>query len=291
MLLAPKTINRLERMRFNPRQRLTSRHRGDHLRGRGGSSTEFSDYRDYSPGDDTRFIDWNIFSRLQRPYLKLFHLEEEMNAVIILDASKSMAFENKFEMAQKMAAALSVVGLHSNEKVSLYIIQNKELSVPEHISPSSGRFHKNAFFKSIESVQAGGSLQLNDGIDKVVKHHKGKGLAFVISDFMTIGDMGKAFNLLFSNGLAPYALQILAPSELNPELNGDIRFVDSESAATLDISAVGSLTEIYHEYLTNLQTNLSEQCQKRSGLYMCTSSDADPEDVLLNTMVRRGWIK
>ena len=291
MLLSPKTVNRLERMRFNPRQRLTSRHRGDHLRGRGGSSTEFSDYRDYSPGDDTRFIDWNIFSRLQRPYLKLFHLEEEMNVVIILDCSKSMDFDMKFEMAQKMAAALSTVGLHSNEKVSLYLVQNSGLSVPEHISPSSGRFHKNAFFKFIESATAGGSLQLNEGIEQVVKHHSGKGLAIVISDFMTIGDMNKAFNLLFSNGLAPYALQILSPAELNPELTGDIRFVDSETASTLDISAVGSLTEIYQEYLTNLQTGISEQCQKRSGLYVCTDSHANPEELLLNTLVRRGWIK
>ncbi len=291
MLLSPKIVNRLERMRFNPRQRLTSRHRGDHLRGRGGSSTEFSDYRDYSPGDDTRFIDWNIFSRLQRPYLKLFHLEEEMNVVIIVDGSKSMDFDGKFEMAQKMAAALSTIGLHSNEKVSLYLVQNKDRSVPEHISPSSGRFHKNAFFKFLESAAPGGSLQLHEGIDQVVKHHSGKGLAIVISDFMTIGDMNKAFNLLFSNGLAPYALQILSPAELNPELTGDIRFVDSETASTLDISAVGSLAEIYQEYLTNLQSNISEQCQKRSGLYVCTDSHASPDDVLLNSLVRRGWIK
>ena len=291
MLLSPKTVNRLERMRFNPRQRLTSRHRGDHLRGRGGSSTEFSDYRDYSPGDDTRFIDWNIFSRLQRPYLKLFHLEEEMNVVIIVDGSKSMDFDGKFEMAQKLAAALSTIGLHSNEKVSLYLVQDSNRSVPEHISPSSGRFHKNAFFQFIENAQAGGSLQLHEGIEQVVKHHTGKGLAIVISDFMTIGDMNKAFNLLFSNGLAPYALQILSPAELNPELSGDIRFVDSETASTLDISAVGSLTEIYQEYLSNLQTNISEQCQKRSGLYACTDSHTQEDDILLNTLVRRGWIK
>ena len=278
-------------MRFNPRQRLTSRHRGDHLRGRGGSSTEFSDYRDYSPGDDTRFIDWNIFSRLQRPYLKLFHLEEEMNIVIILDASKSMDFDKKFELAQSLAAALSLVGLHSNEKVSLYIVQDKELSVPVHISPSSGRFHRNAFFKMIEDSSPGGSLQLHEGIDQVVKHHSGKGLAFIISDFLTLGDISKSFNLLFSNGLAPYALQVLAPSELNPELTGDIRFVDSETKANLDISAVGSLTEIYHEYLTGFQTALSGQCQKRSGLYFCTDSHATADDVLLNSLVRRGWIK
>lgn len=291
MLLSPKTINRLERMRFNPRQRLTSRHRGDHLRGRGGSSTEFSDYRDYSPGDDTRFIDWNIFSRLQRPYLKLFHLEEEMNIVIILDASKSMDFDKKYDLAKSLAAALSLIGLHSNEKVSLYILQDNSLSVPEHISPCSGRFHRNSFFNLIENSNAGGSLQLSEGIDKVVKHHTGKGLALVISDFMTLGDISKSFNLLFSNGLAPYALQVLSPSELNPELNGDIRFIDSETRANLDISAVGSLTEIYQEYLVRFQTGLSEQCQKRSGLYFCTDSHASAEDVLLNTMVRRGWIK
>ena len=291
MLLSTSTISRLERMRFNPRQRKTSRHRGDHLRGRGGSSTEFSDYRDYSPGDDTRFIDWNIFSRLNKPYLKLFHLEEEMNIVIILDASKSMAFDGKFEMARKLAAALSMIGLYSNEKVSLYLLQDTERNLPENISPCSGRFHRKEFFRFLENAECGGNLQLNDGIQQVMKRHVGKGMAIIISDFLTAGDISKSFNLLFSSGLCPYVLQVMSPSELNPELTGDMRFVDSETMGTLDVSAAGQLTEIYMEYLNNFRSELNSACKKRNGLYILSESTGDVDDLLFNTMVRRGWLK
>ena len=291
MLLSTRTVSRLERMRFNPRQRLTSRHRGDHLRGRGGSSTEFSDYRDYSAGDDTRFIDWNIFSRLNRPYMKLYHLEEEMNVVIIVDASNSMKFDGKFDLARKLAAALSLTGLFSNEKVSLYLLQDENLNIPANISPCSGRFHRNQFFNFLESAKCGGTLQLHQGIEQIMKRHKGHGMAFVISDFLTAGDISKSFNLLFSGGLAPYALQVLSPAELNPELNGDVRFVDCETNNILDVSAAGQLTDIYLEYLENFKTEIHNACRKRNGLYLSSDSTSSIDDLLFNTLVRKGWLK
>jgi len=91
-----KTLSMLERMRLNPTRRLTNRSRGEHLSGKGGTSTEFSDYRNYVPGDDVRYIDWNIFARLNRPYMKQYQHEEEMHVVLILDASSSMDYEDKF---------------------------------------------------------------------------------------------------------------------------------------------------------------------------------------------------
>ena len=291
MLLPPKTCGRLERMRFNPRQRLTSRSRGDHLSGRGGNSTEFSDYRDYSPGDDMRFIDWNIFSRLQKPYLKLFHLEEEMNVVIIIDASSSMKFGSKFDCTCKLAEAFTTIGLYSNEKISIYTINDENASIPQHIGPASGRFNNSKFNRFIGESTCGGSQTLEDGIEKILKKHNGRGMAIILSDFLTAGDLQKSFNLLFSKGLAPYALQILSPEELNPELSGDARFVDCETKVTLDISAAGQLTEIYLEYLHTLQQNISDWARNRSGLYVSCSSDCDIDALLFDTLVRRGWIK
>ena len=291
MPLPTKILSRLERMRFNPRQRLTSHHRGDHLRGRGGSSTEFSDYRDYSPGDDTRFIDWNIFSRLNKPYLKLFHLEEEMHIVIFVDASASMKFDGKFDMARNIASALSMIGLYSNEKVSLYLLQDETMTFPESINPCSGRFHRKEFFRVLDNAAPGGSLPLEQGVEQVMNKHVGKGMAVLISDFLTAGDISKAFNRLFSSGLSPYALQILSPAELNPELSGDVRFVDCETQSRLDVSAAGSLTEIYREYLDKFTMELSTACTKRNGLYVLTDSTNDLEDFLFNSLIRRGWIK
>ena len=291
MLLPPKTCGRLERMRFNPRTRLTSRSRGDHLSGRGGNSTEFSDYRDYSPGDDMRFIDWNIFSRLQKPYLKLFHLEEEMNIVIIVDASTSMNFGGKFELATKLASAFATIGLYSNEKVSIYTLNDENLSIPQHIGPASGRFQSSKFNNFIANANCEGAQTLENGIEKILKKHTGRGMAILLSDFLTTGDLQKSFNLLFSKGLAPYALQILSPEELNPEISGDARFVDCETKMTLDISAAGQLTEIYLEYLETLQQNVSNWARNRSGLYTSCSSDCDIDALLFDTLVRRGWIK
>src|SRR5581483_6129025 len=101
------TLARVERMRLLPVRRLTNRSRGEHLAGKGGASTEFHDYRDYAAGDDVRYVDWNIFARIQRPYLKLSRHEEEMHVVVLLDASASMQFGPKFMRARQLAAAFA----------------------------------------------------------------------------------------------------------------------------------------------------------------------------------------
>ena len=109
-LLANRDLDRLARLRINARRRFTNRARGEHLAAKGGTSTEFCDYRDYAPGDDVRFVDWNIFARIERPYLKQFHQEEELHVAVLLDASNSMLFEGKFDLARQLATALGVVG-------------------------------------------------------------------------------------------------------------------------------------------------------------------------------------
>src|SRR6476659_5716599 len=123
-LLDNTVLGKVERMRLLPMRRLTNRSRGEHLAGKGGTSTEFNDYRDYSAGDDMRYIDWNIFSRLNRPYVKLYRHEEEMHVVILIDASSSMEYEDKFEKAKQLAACFAIMGLMNSEKVSIYACQH-----------------------------------------------------------------------------------------------------------------------------------------------------------------------
>jgi len=94
-LLANDTLGRVERMRLQSRRKFTNRSQGEHLSGKGGTSNEFTDYRNYVEGDDIRYVDWNIFSRLGRPYMKQYRHEEEMHVVIIVDASTSMNYDNK----------------------------------------------------------------------------------------------------------------------------------------------------------------------------------------------------
>lgn len=289
-LLPNDVLARAEKMRLNPLRRRTNRMRGEHMSGKGGTSIEFSDYREYVPGDDTRYVDWNIFSRLNQPYLKLYAHEEEMHVAILLDSSASMAFEGKFELARQIAASLGVMGLMSVERVSLYTCGQGAGRVP-YLKPCSGRVSLKRFFQFLEQTEVGGSIPIEQSIEQVLKQHSGKGIVVILSDFLTYGDVSRGFNLLHGAGLEIYGVQILSPTERNPELTGDMRFVDSETQATLDISSVGELLGLYHQHRQGLEDYLSSQCRKRSGRFLSVSSDATIQGVLFDQMLRNAWIR
>ncbi len=289
-LLPNDVLARVERMRLNPIRRQTNRMRGEHLSSKGGTSTEFADYRDYVPGDDIRYVDWNIFSRLNHPYLKLFAHEEEMHVVLLLDASSSMQFEGKFDLARQVAAALGVMGLMNVERVSVYSCASKSAD-PVILPPVTGRASLQRFFKFLEDLDGGGEFPVEQAIEEALKWHRGRGVAIVLSDFLTFGDVTRGFNLLHTSGLEIYGLQILGPTEVDPELTGDLRFVDSESMQTLDVSSVGELLGIYHEHRLGLEEYLSAECRKRSGRFLSVVSDEPIKAVLFDRLLRRGWIR
>lgn len=284
------TLSRIERMRLLPNRRLTNRSRGEHLAGKGGTSTEFHDYRDYAAGDDVRYVDWNIFARIQRPYLKLYRHEEEMHVVILLDGSASMQYGDKFTRARQLAAAFGIMGLMNLEKVSLYACQQagaRPLSLP----PCTGRTKLRALLDFLEELPLGGEAPIEAAVDDVLKEHRGRGVAIVLSDFLTFGDLDRALNRLFSAGLEVFAVQLLAPEELRPEVAGDLRFVDCETNQTLDISSAGDLLGLYHEHLTALQDQLSTACRQRSGRFLSVDASMSLETLLFDTLRRKGWVR
>ena len=284
-LLTNRDLDRLGRLRFNVSRRFTNRARGEHLAAKGGASTEFCDYRDYAPGDDVRFVDWNIFARIQRPYLKQFHHEEDMHVALLVDASLSMLFEGKLALAQKLAAALGILGLRGGEKVSACV-----LGESARLAPSRGRSAQGKLFGFLERITGGSDVPVERGIEGFLRQHHGRGVAVIISDFLTEGDLRRAFGLLHNAGLEIFAVQILSPSELDPEFAGDLRFVDCETSGQLDISAAGDLLTLYHEYRLAHEARLTALCQQRAGKFLPVSSAASFEHVLFDTMRRKGWV-
>lgn len=289
-LLANDVLARAEKMRLNPLRRRTNRTRGEHLSGKGGTSIEFSDYREYVAGDDLRYVDWNIFSRLNQPYLKLYAHEEEMHVAILIDGSSSMNFEGKFELARQAAAALGVMGLMNVERVSVFSCGTKRGEVP-YLRPCTGRASLKRFFRFLETMETGGPVPIEESIEQVLQQHSGKGVAIVISDFLTFGDVARSFNLLFGAGLEVSALQILGPTELDPELTGDLRFVDAETNAVLDVSSIGELLGLYHQHRQALTDYLAAQARKRNGRFLSVSSEEPVKTLLFDKMLRQGWIR
>ncbi len=286
-LLTNRDLDRLARLRLKVSRRFTNRGRGEHLGVKGGTSTEFCDYRDYAPGDDVRFVDWNIFARIQRPYLKQFHQEEELHVALLVDASRSMFFEDKFALAQRLAAALGVLGLRGGEKVSAYALGAASAA---RLPPGRGRSAQGKLFAFLERIEGGGRTTVDRGIEDFLRQHSGRGAAVILSDFLTDGDLRRAFNLLHNAGLEIFAVQLLGPSELSPEITGDLRFVDSETEAHLDISSASDLLALYHEYRLSHEARLSALCSQRSGRFLSLSSAEPFERVVFDIMRRRGWI-
>ena len=289
-LLDNEALGRLECMRLNPRRRRTNRTQGEHLAGKGGTSIEFSDYRNYVEGDDIRYVDWNIFSRLQRAYVKQFHYEEEMHVVLLVDASSSMQFEDKLLRAKQIAAALGMLGLLNVERVSVYAFADNSRGL-KILPPCTGRGSLMRLFAFLERLEGGGHFPVDAAAEAALRRHRGRGMALVLSDFLTFGDLSKAFNLLFTAGLDVFGMQILSPTERDPDLTGDMRFVDSETAHTLDVSSVGDLLGLYHEHRLALESELETLCRQRSGQFVAIGS-RDPVDwVLFDLLRRKGWVR
>jgi uncharacterized protein (DUF58 family) len=286
-LLSNRDLDRLARLRLNASRRFTNRARGEHLAAKGGTSTEFCDFRDYSPGDDVRFVDWNIFARINRPYLKQYHQEEEMHIALLVDASTSMMFEEKLTLARRVAAAFGVIGLRGSEKVSVCALGGPTAG---RLAPCSGRASVRKLFTFLEAIEGGGEQSIDAGIEEFLRQHSGRGVAIVLSDFLTPGDLKRAFNLLFNSGLEPWALQILGPAELAPAMTDDFRLVDSETGATLDISNVRDLLALYQEYRAAREEQLTTLCQQRSGRFLTVNAAEPFERVFFETLRRKGWV-
>ena len=289
-LLSNQTLSRMERLRMTPLRRFTSPSRGEHISRERGSSIEFKDYRPYVQGDDTRFVDWNIFARLHRPYLKLYHEEEQLHVLCLIDASSSMNFDGKLQMAQRLAAAFGVMGLMAGERVSAHIF-NQHGGATTRLPPKRGRGSMRDYFAFVEAADAGGDGPINEAIEAMLQIHRGRGICVVLSDFLTTSDIRPAFNHLVGFGLELWAIQILGPSEIDPEMNGDLRLVDSEDGKTLDISGAGELLSLYHEYRLGLQRQLEQYCQQRNGRFASISAADDIETVMLDTLRRKGWVR
>ena len=289
-LLDNDTLSRLGRMRVNTRRHLTSRGRGEHLHGKGGSSVEFADFRNYVPGDDLRYLDWNIFSRLHRPYLELYHLEEQMHVVILVDASSSMLFEGKLDRAKQLAAAFGIMGLFNIERVSVWACHSMERR-PYCLTPCTGRVSMRRVLRFVEDIEGGGDLSVEGAVDHVLQYHRGRGAAILLSDFLTFGDVQRAANRLFSAGLEIFGVQILSPAEIDPQVTGDLRLVDSETAGTLDVTAAGDLLGIYQEHRAGFEAELEGMCRQRGGRFIALNC-ADPlEWVLFDLLKRKGWVQ
>ncbi|MCB1282615.1 MAG: DUF58 domain-containing protein, partial [Salinibacterium sp.] len=216
---------RLEKLDFLARKILSGELRGERRTPRRGSGTLFRDHKNYSQGDDLRFVDWNAYSRLGELLVKQFESEENLDLLLFLDASGSMDWgtANKMDYARRIAAALGFIGLRRHAKVEL-------VPMPERRGEGRSRFFGSnrvlSYLEALERVVAEGEVDLQEAVRAGVGRRRGRGLAVVLSDFMTESDYGRALQFLRHAGFRVAAVQVLDRQDLHPDIAGLVRLVD-----------------------------------------------------------------
>ncbi|MCK6487319.1 MAG: DUF58 domain-containing protein [Planctomycetes bacterium] len=283
-LLPNEAVNRLGRLRLQAAGRHVARGRGEHLAGKGGISTDFADHRDYAGGDDLRFVDWNAFARLQRPFLKQFRREEERHVVLVVDDSRSMALGAKSALARSLAAGLAVAALHGDDRVSVLS------HAGELLPPCRGRAQ---LARALGALAGLGAPEARRDLgllcrDAAARHRRG--IAVVLSDFLSVDDPGRALHRLAAAGLEPWAVQVLDPGEIDPATAGDLALVDAEDGSQLEVSADPYLLGIYREALAALDHRLATATRALAGRHLSLAADGDAARILTVDLVRRGWL-
>jgi hypothetical protein len=298
-LLTPELLRRLEQFQLLAARRAKSSAKGERRSRARGQSVEFADYRTYVHGDDFRYLDWNLFGRLDRLFLKLYEEERELPVRIFLDASESMTFGNprKFDFACQVAAALGYVALCGFDRVSVIPfpsapatassqpgVAGAELAARGALRSVRGKKSGIQFFQNLGALTASGAANLNEALRRGALEARQAGLAVVLSDVLDPGGYESGLNALIGRGFQVNIVQILSPEELCPGTFGDLRLVDSETGAMQEVTFGRFRMKAYQQTVQNFIQRLREFCQSRGISFFTVSSDTSLEDLLLKQL-------
>jgi len=310
---------KLDRVDLASRKIFAGKLQGERRSKRRGQSVEFDDYRNYSPGDDLRFIDWNVYARFEKFFIKLFLEEEDLALHIALDASASMntGDPSKLVFGARLALALAYVGFAKNNRVGMSVFgvpwsptaatgpAGPLALLPDrrgrrHFSPAAAFLLEAAWPGARDDVAgrpATGS-DLNSALTTIARVRTGKGVVVVISDFLDPGGYERGLRSLGAiGGFDTYCLQVLSPGEIDPAvevdrgLAGDVRLADIESGRSAQVTITPALIKRYRERLARFNDELHTFCVARAMSHIVLPSDADLAGVTFDALRRHGVLR
>jgi len=295
MLPAPFTphfLTQLETLRLRTRKEFLGSHTGSYSSPRRGTSLEFADYRRYAPGDDLRYLDWGIYARTDRLYVKVYREEVDLFAYVFIDASASMAFpsrEQKFLPASHVALALSYVILANHDHVKLHLLQDQHSASPFY----RGRRRMADCVDFATGANVSGALDLAASLSDHLQRLRRPGKAILISDFlMPAAAYQKGLNLLRAFNLDIAAIQVLTRQEVDPDFPaGSLALIDSESQREIRYQWNGTARRDYQTRLAHHNLELKSFCHQSGIHYSLYVNDRDLSDFIFATLPAIGLFK
>lgn len=288
-LLDPEFLRKIEQLSLVSKKIFSGRFRGERRSAKRGSSVEFADYRNYSVGDDFRRVDWNVYARLEKLFLKLFVEEEELNIYVLIDTSRSMDFGDpkKILYARRVAAALSYIALCNFDRVGIAALSADKAAI---LKPKRGKQSAVALFQHLNAIESTGQTKLAESIRDFSLRTTQPGLAVVISDFFD-EEYAKGLDALLSRKFEVILLHLLDVSEVEPPMVGDLALIDSETQSRREITITPSLLRSYKRNLEDFCAGLEEYAARHGCSYLRITNRTPFEDLILSYMRRRGMVK
>lgn len=268
--------------------------KGDRRSTKRGTSIEFADYRNYVRGDDLRRIDWNVFARLEKPFIKLLEEEEDLAVHVLLDVSQSMSWAaqagddsaGKYTYARQLAAALGYIALAAGDRLTLAPLAGSDLA-GQPFGPVRGRGHTMRLLAWLEGLPSGGETDLDAALTSYARRARRPGLCLVITDLFSPSGYQGGITALQGRGYEVAVLHLMTPDELDPQLAGDLRLLDSETGTPQDVSLDGGLRRLYRERVQAWRDEQAAWCQRRDVHFVPVNTDVPWTQLVLSQLRAR----
>ena len=300
-LLDAKLIARLSQLDLSSNKIFAGKLKGERRSKKRGESVEFADHRPYSTGDDLRHIDWNIYARLDHLFMKLFLEEEDLSLHIVIDASASgdCGEPNKFYYMQQTAMALAYIGLVNLNRVAITALGTRDPAIAPQgeegiagtIRDLRGRRRIQDVARFLCSINPDGSTDFGKAAKRIAMSRRGKGIMVVLSDFFMKEGYETGLRLLSGRGYDVFALQILAPQEVEPDVAGDLRLIDIEDLDHAEVTVSSPLLKKYKQNLAAYCEDLRTFCARREITALTVQTDTPVDTLLLDYMRKRGVLR
>jgi uncharacterized protein (DUF58 family) len=289
-LLDPEFLTRLEQLELVSRKIFLGRMKGERRSKKKGQSVEFADYRNYVVGDDLRFLDWNLYARLDRLFLRLFMEEEDLHFYVLIDNSLSMDFgtPSKLHYAKQVAAALGFIGLVNLDRV---VVEAFNERLTQTMPAIRGRRSLWRLLDFLQKIEPAGPSDLKQALTTFSLKCSGKGIVVLLSDLMDKGGYEDALRYLVARQLDIYVIQVLSKEEIEPDVVGDLKLTDIEDGDVAEITVSGPLLKRYKQNLAAYRTALHEFCARRGVTYLFTSNQVPFDRLVLTYLRQRGLVR
>jgi len=283
-------LDRLANLRFMTRGRRKGRLSGIHASRRAGVSLEFSDYHPYSPGDDFRYIDWNVYGRLDRVLVKSFVHETDLPIYLIVDLSASMSLgsPSKALYSARLATALAFLGLKNLDRVGFYPFTDRIL-LP--VSPRHGMAQLSRILRHLADIEPYGETSIDNAVADFLRKTKESGLVVLVSDFFSLGGYEEGMDRLLHRGDELVAIQVLDPEEISPTPSGRTQFVEIETGRNLSLSVGRQTLTEYKTQFNDYQDRLAAALRHRSILHFVVPTDCSLPRLFHEDFRARGFLR